>query len=324
MTTPQKEIDIPVYVIPKVGRAYQDVIPDIVPTQTRYQEVDNVKDYSNYLEKNNINIQLTYKYFLWNKVIKSPGGIDDFKEYFSGLCSIICTTETKTSVANHFSLWDAYAKANIKDPEKKFIVVLEDENKLHDLITIHRCIKSMLEKEIDIIQLREVFTNSNARVLLNQENNDSIYSYTGGYDFSLSAYIIRLSSAIKIIEDIKKIKGVSTSLSFEMYRLEKELNINRQVINDAIKYVSYDTRYLSNKRVDEMRNGLWNRLGKWMSNRFPDMSYILTHPLFSFFGLFDITVIGVVIILFIILMLIFDVNSKLLWFLSGIGFTYIV
>ncbi|RAX32186.1 UNVERIFIED_CONTAM: hypothetical protein DQE83_26315 [Escherichia coli] len=182
----------------------------------------------------------------------------------------------------------------------------------------------MQEKNIDIFQLRETFHNSNSRILFNQENNNFMYSYTGGYDFTLSAYVIRLSSAIKIINEIIKNKGISTSLSFEMYKLEKELKLNRQVLNDSSKYILHNTKYLSKKRANEMKNGIWNRVGKWMAHRFPDFSYYVSHPLVSFFGIFDISIIGALIILFIIIMIIFNLNSKLLWFLAGMLFTYII
>nr|AHB72720.1 P32 [Sheeppox virus] len=321
--------DIPLYVIPIVGREISDVVPELKSdNDIFYKKVDTVKDFKNsdvnfFLKDKKDDISLSYKLLIWEKVEKS-GGVENFTEYFSGLCNALCTKEAKSSIAKHFSLWKSYADADIKNSENKFIVVIEDDNTLKDSIIIHNIIIEMQEKNIDIFQLRETFHNSNSRILFNQENNNFMYSYTGGYDFTLSAYVIRLSSAIKIINEIIKNKGISTSLSFEMYKLEKELKLNRQVLNDSSKYILHNTKYLSKKRANEMKNGIWNRVGKWMAHRFPDFSYYVSHPLVSFFGIFGISIIGALIILFIIIMIIFNLNSKLLWFLAGMLFTYIV
>ncbi|AYC44768.1 IMV envelope protein p35 [Moosepox virus GoldyGopher14] len=319
--------EVSVFIIPIVGRSGFDVIPDMQLESSSAKDIyeinkeDKTPGFS--LEKDK-DLSFSYKYYNWKRVEHS-GGIENFKEYFSGFCNFMCTSEIKESIVKHFSLWESLAQASILDKENKFIFVIEDDNTLYDIITLHRCIYSMQEKNIDFLQMREILHNNNVRTLFNQEpNKETMYSYTGSYDFSLSAYIIRLSTATELIHEILKMNGISTSLGFEMYRLENEKGLNRQVLNDASTYLEHNIKYISDKRVKDMRNGIWNRIGKWISTRFPDFAYILSHPLFSFFGLFDVTIIGVLIILFIIIMAIFDVNSKLLWFIAGILFTYII
>ncbi|QHR82613.1 MV heparin binding surface protein [Brazilian porcupinepox virus 1] len=327
MSGKQDEIDvtIPVFIIPIVGRSLPYVFSDITEEELkkiRYPPIETVLEdktpgFVDHEKKPNI----LYRYYLWNKV---KDNINNFKDYFTGLCNSVCTSENKTSIVNHFSLWEAYNIVNINDKEDKFIMVVEDSNTVLNINDITEIIKSMYEKNIDILQLREILYNGNTRKLLNKDGDTTMYTYNGGYDFSLSAYIIRISKMKELITAIMNMGGVSTSLSFEMYRLENELKINRQVLNDANKFVKSDKRELSNMRLDNMKSGIWNRLGSWTADRFPDFYYFISQPLFSFFGIFDVTILGVIIILIITIILIFNVNSNLIWFLCGILFTYII
>ncbi|WGD01359.1 m71l [Myxoma virus] len=324
MASPSKTVGVSVYVIPVTERDPFEVIPDVKEEGKRFAEVSDVKKDA---KAGGINdptkVSFYYNYYVWRKVERS-GGVDNFKDYFSGLCNLLCTSESRNSMARHFSLWEEYVKTPVKDPNSVYIVVLEDDTTLLDLTTIHKTITSMVEKNIDILQLRETLHNSNARNILYQGASESMHSYTGGYDFSLSAYIIKISAATRIVEEIIRTKGISTTLSYEMYKMERALQINRQVLNEASAYVQHNTLYVSNKRVNEMKHGLWNRVSQWMSGKFPNIAYFLSHPVVSFFGLFDITILGVSIVLFIILLLVFGINSKLLWFLAGTLITYIV
>ncbi|ADT91104.1 MV heparin binding surface protein [Cotia virus SPAn232] len=315
---------VPVFIIPIVNRPPEDVFPTIPDAKTKSVDLQAVLDDKTPGVNNHDNIPtLLYRYYLWKKVEKS--NVDNFKEYFTGICNVLCTSESKKSMANHFSLWEAYKKVNITDQENKFIVVIEDENTLFDSNFLTEVITAMYKKNIDILQLKETLYNGNTRsLLLAQDSKNTIYTYTGGYDFCLSAYIIRISKMKELITSILNMGGISTSLNFEMTRLEKDLNINRQVLNEAYKFVESDKKSLSHKRIENMKSSIWNRLGLWASNRFPHLSYIMTNPLFSFFGLFDITVLGVCIILFTIILMIFNVNSNLLWFIAGALFTYVV
>ncbi|CAC21312.1 74L protein [Yaba-like disease virus] len=314
-------LDVPIYIIPIVNRGVKSVIPEY-EADKKNVEIDEIKDDSKSITGKDLTA-IAYEYYIWKRVEHS-GGIESFKDYFSSFCNIICSQELKTSVSKHFSLWEQYAKANIKDPEKKFFVVLEDDNTLHDLTTIHVCISSMIEKNIDILQLREIMYNNNVRTLLNPGYKQAMYSYTGGYDFSLSAYIIRVSTAIRFINEIKSKGGVSASLNFELSKIENDLKVNRQVLNDSSIYVTHDARFVSYKRVDENRNKMLNKIENWIAGRFPNAYYTITHPLFSFFGLFDINIVGMITILLILILFIFEVNSKLLWFLSGAMFSYVI
>lgn len=95
------------------------------------------------------------------------------------------------------------------------------------------------------------------------------------------------------------------------------MKINRQIMDNSAKYVEHDPRLVAEHRFETMKPNFWSRIGTVAAKRYPGVMYTFTTPLISFFGLFDINVIGLIVILFIMFMLIFNVKSKLLWFLTG-------
>ncbi|AUL80531.1 hypothetical protein [Vaccinia virus] len=149
------------------------------------------------------------------------------------------------------------------------------------------------------------------------DKNHAIFTYTGGYEVSLSAYVIRVTTALNIVDEIIKSRGLSSGFYFEIARIENEIEINRQLLDDDAQYVEHDPRLVGEHRFENMKPNFWSRIGTAATKRYPGVMYAFSTPLISFFGLFDINVIGLVLILFIMFMLIFDVKSKLLWFVIG-------
>nr|WGO62701.1 IMV heparin binding surface protein [Wadden Sea poxvirus] len=308
---------IPVYIIPIVNVDPNNVIINI---NENNEDVDAVETVSNNIDTvQNDKNSYKYTYYSWKK-FDNNGGLINFKRYFSGFCNTMCSEEIKASLAQHFSLWESCL--NIDNLENKFIIVIEDDNIINETIDFTIFLNSMIKNNIDILQLREIFYNGNIR---NRINDDPpIYTYNGGYDISLSAYIIRLTKAVDLIKEIQSIGGISTGLYLELYKIEKDKNINRQILNNSSDYITNDSRLLVSKRIYKMKDGFWNRIGIWMAKRFPNITFTLTNPLFSFFGLFDINVIGIIIISIITILLMFDINSKTLWLISGAMITYII
>ncbi|PWG68576.1 hypothetical protein DEM28_23690, partial [Enterobacter mori] len=75
--------DIPLYVIPIVGREISDVVPELKSgNDIFYKKVDTVKDFKNsdvnfFLKDKKDDISLSYKLLIWEKVEKS-GCVENF------------------------------------------------------------------------------------------------------------------------------------------------------------------------------------------------------------------------------------------------------
>ncbi|ASK51279.1 IMV heparin-binding surface protein [Eptesipox virus] len=332
-----KTIDnIPIIILPIVDRAAEDVVVDpafhntesgaLINTISKTENAgDIIKCFDTEKKLSSsvtTNINSIYKFFEWQRVSKTS--VEGFTKFFSPFCNSICTSEAKLSMANHFSLWDDLASTNSMKTvhHDKYVVVVENDISMLNVPILYTLIESMKNHNIDILQLREALYSGGNRDILSSE--PALYSYKGAYDISLSCYIIKIATMLKYIEEIKKIGGISTGLYFEMSKIEQDVEINRHILNDASEYVKHEPRFLSNKRISNMRNGLWNRVGNWLSKRFPDITYLLTMPLFSFFNLFDVTLLGVLIIIYIFILIIFNVSSKLMWFSAGTAFTYVI
>lgn len=68
----------------------------------------------------------------------------------------------------------------------------------------------MHDKKIDILQMREIITGNKVKTELVMDKDHAIFIYTGGYDVSLSAYIIRVTTALNIVDEIIKSGGLSS------------------------------------------------------------------------------------------------------------------
>lgn len=51
--------------------------------------------------------------------------------------------------------------------------------------------------------MREIITGNKVKTELVIDKDHAIFTYTGGYDVSLSAYIIRVTTALNIVDEIK-------------------------------------------------------------------------------------------------------------------------
>lgn len=229
----------------------------------------------------------------------------------------MCTEETKRNIARHLALWDSNFFTELENKKVEYVVIVENDNVIEDITFLRPVLKAMHDKKIDILQMREIITGNKVKTELVMDKNHTIFTYTGGYDVSLSAYIIRVTTALNIVDEIIKSGGLSSGFYFEIARIENEMKINRQILDNAAKYVEHDPRLVAEHRFENMKPNFWSRIGTAAAKRYPGVMYAFTTPLISFFGLFDINVIGLIVILFIMFMLIFNVKSKLLWFLTG-------
>ncbi|AOP31579.1 imv heparin binding surface protein [Skunkpox virus] len=242
---------------------------------------------------------------------------DKYTHFFSGFCNTMCTDETKRNIARHLALWDSKYFTELESKKVEYAVIVENDNVIEDITFLRPVIKAMGEKKIDILQMRELIAGNKVKTELVMEKDHAIYTYTGGYDVNLSAYIIRVTTALNIVDEIVKSGGLSSGFYFEIARIENEMKINRQIMDNSAKYVEHDPRLVAEQRFENMKPNFWSRIGLAAAKRYPGVMYAFTTPLISFFGLFDINVIGLIVILFIMFMLIFNVRSKLLWFLTG-------
>ncbi|CCD83250.1 IMV heparin binding surface protein [Squirrelpox virus] len=259
---------------------------------------------------------------------------DDMQRYFNWTCRSMCTAESIDRVIRHLSLWEhvgdpQYANGTRPEtrdgdepPNDDFIVVLEDHNTVLDTDVFEPLVEAMGSKGIDIMELTSSVTATTSYTMLSE--NPPLVSYQSGVVFNASAYIIRVSAAHRLAKEIVDSGGLHTGIGFEMARLERDMGLVRHTLSDARSYVYSDVRLKAVRRAQVTRPCLWNRALTWLSKRFPDMAYALSTPLVSVFGLFEINVVGVVIIALLLLMIVFDVSYRLPWFLMGILVTAVV
>ncbi|AAM13555.1 CPXV112 protein [Cowpox virus] len=311
----------PVIVVPVIDRPPSETFPN-VHEHINDQKFDDVKDNEVMPEKRDIVIvkddpdhYKDYAFIQW-----TGGNIrddDKYTHFFSGFCNTMCTEETKRNIARHLALWDSKFFTELENKKVEYVVVVENDNVIEDITFLRPVLKAMHDKKIDILQMREIITGNKVKTELVMDKDHAIFIYTGGYDVSLSAYIIRVTTALNIVDEIIKSGGLSSGFYFEIARIENEMKINRQILDNAAKYVEHDPRLVAEYRFEHMKPNFWSRIGTAAAKRYPGVMYAFTTPLISFFGLFDINVIGLIVILFIMFMLIFNVKSKLLWFLTG-------
>ncbi|AKJ93730.1 imv heparin binding surface protein [Raccoonpox virus] len=312
---------IPIIVIPVIDRDPSETFPNshehIEDEKFNDVEDDDVIRPEKYIvvAKDDPDHYKDYAFIQWR-----GGNIrndDKYTHFFSGFCNTMCTDETKRNIARHLALWDSKYFIELEDKKVQYAVIVENDNVIEDITFLRPVIKAMDEKKIDILQMRELITGNKVKTELVMEKDHAIFTYTGGYDVSLSAYIIRVTTAINIVDEIIKSGGLSSGFYFEIARIENEMKINRQIMDNSDKYVEHDPRLVAEQRFETMKPNFWSRIGLAAAKRYPGVMYAFTTPLISFFGLFDINVIGLIVILFIMFMLIFNVRSKLLWFLTG-------
>nr|CAJ43770.1 CNPV186 protein [Avipoxvirus CVL]CAJ43774.1 CNPV186 protein [Avipoxvirus CVL]CAJ43780.1 CNPV186 protein [Avipoxvirus CVL]CAJ43789.1 CNVP186 protein [Avipoxvirus CVL] len=242
--------------------------------------------------------------------------------FYSDICRLTCTDETKNSIANHISLWK-YVIDN-SDKLSEYIIVIEDNNtitsevfitKIDDIITV------LKKNNIDFLQL---VTSNN---LLKDRTSNRIMIlpdleiYKGGIDVSLSAYIVSKETINKLYSYFTNNKP-SMDISVEIYRAGDTLGINRYVMSND-QYVKHDYMLVNEFRTSKkVKSSIKSKLNNWIMRNYPSFYANMYTPLFSLFGKYDISALFLIAVIIIIGLVIFDVNNKLVWFLTGIFFVY--
>ncbi|ANS71161.1 imv p35 heparan binding surface protein [Pteropox virus] len=260
----------------------------------------------------------------------------DYPHFFSNSCKALCANETKYRLTQHFSLWEHYVNEIDKskqqktppppDPENEFVIIVEDDNTVLKPELLKPLIMAMKSQKIDIIQFGDTVTAPglspiNLTLLV---QNPPIYGYVGGIDFSLSAYIVRLSALYGIYKNIINTGGSSAGLSFEISKIESELNLTRYVVSNPSEILRHEPYYVIQKRLGGMSGCFWQKLGLWLSKWYPKLVYFSTTPIFSIMGLFDVNVVDIIILIYIAFLIIFYVRSPFLWFIAGLLLTAII
>lgn len=254
---------------------------------------------------------------------------DDYTEeiaardvFYSDLCRLTCTEETKMSIANHMSLWRFIIQNSDSMPE--YVIIMEDVNTVNNetfLTNIDNIIAVLKENNIDMLQLITHNKIMKDRKFKRIEILPGLDIYKGGLDISLTAYIIR-QDAIKKLYNYFSNNKPSLDMTLEIIKLEKTLDINRYVM-DNDSFIRYDYK-LKNAYRNSTKNksSVKSRIDNWIMNNYPSFYNKMYTPLFSVFGKYDVTMLLLVAIVVIIGLAIFDVNNKFVWLLSGIFFSY--
>nr|AHL69633.1 FPV140 protein [Avipoxvirus OKr-2014] len=242
--------------------------------------------------------------------------------YYSDVCRLTCTEDTKTFIADHLSLWRYIMDNTEKLPN--YIIIIEDDNTItgESFITnLDNIIKILSDNNVDILQL---VTHTK---LLKDRNSQHIMllpdleAFKGSFDVSLSAYIIRQDAVRKLYSYFTNNKP-NFDISLEILRVENTLGINRYVMdNDRYVYHDYklSNEFMKNKKI---KSSVKSRIDNWIMDNWPSFYHRMYYPLFSVFGKYDITMMFLIAIVIIIGLAIFDINNKLLWLLSGIFLAY--
>nr|CDQ47763.1 IMV envelope protein [Canarypox virus] len=242
--------------------------------------------------------------------------------FYSDICRLTCTDETKNFIANHVSLWKYVIDNSSKLPD--YIIIMEDNNtvtnetfitKISDIITIIK------DNNIDFLQL---VTHNN--ILKDRESKKimllpDLEIYKGSIDISLSAYIVNQETIKKLYSYFTNNKP-SLDISLEVLRVESSLGINRYVMSNE-QYIKHDytlvNEFRNNKKA---KSSIKSRVNNWIMRNYPSFYARMYTPLFSLFGKYDISALFLISLIIIVGLAIFDVNNKLVWLLAGIFFAY--
>ncbi|UOX38815.1 hypothetical protein [Finch poxvirus] len=244
--------------------------------------------------------------------------------FYSDICRLTCTDETKNFIANHISLWK-YIMDN-SDKLSEYVIIIEDNNtitnevfitKINDIITV------LKNNNIDFLQL---VTSNN---LLKDRTSNRIMLlpdleiYKGGIDISLSAYIANKETIKKLYSHFTNNKP-SMDISVEIYRASNTLGMNRYVMSNE-QYVKHDYMLVNEFRTNKkVKSSIKSKINSWIMYNYPSFYANMYTPLFSLFGKYDISALFLIAVIIIIGLVIFDVNNKLVWLLAGIFFAYTI
>nr|AEB40187.1 FPV140 protein [Avipoxvirus India/07/2009]AEB40190.1 FPV140 protein [Avipoxvirus India/08/2009] len=242
--------------------------------------------------------------------------------YYSDVCRLTCTEDTKTFIADHISLWRYIMDNTEKLPN--YVIIIEDDNTItgESFITnLDNIIKILNDNNVDVLQLV-----THTKLLKDRKSQHlmllpDLEAFKGSFDVSLSAYIIRQDAVRKLYSYFTNNKP-NFDISLEILRVENTLGITRYVM-DNDRYVHHDYK-LANEFMKNKKNrtSIKSRIDGWIMDNWPSFYHRMYYPLFSVFGKYDITMMFLIAIVVIIGLAIFDVNNKLLWLLSGIFLAY--
>nr|QBX88996.1 FPV140 [Avipoxvirus sp.]QBX88997.1 FPV140 [Avipoxvirus sp.]QBX88998.1 FPV140 [Avipoxvirus sp.] len=242
--------------------------------------------------------------------------------YYSDVCRLTCTEDTKIFIADHISLWRYIMDNAEKLPN--YVVIMEDDN----TITGEGFISNLenLTKVLNVTKVDLLHLVTNTKMLKDGNFQPSMLfpdleAFKGSFDVSFSAYFFRQEAVRKFFSYFTNNKP-SFDISLEILRIENTLGITRYVV-DNDRYVYHDYK-LANEFMKNKKNRLSikSRIDGWIMDNWPSFYHRMYYPLFSVFGKYDITMMFLIAIVIIIGLAIFDINNKLLWLLSGVFLAY--
>ncbi|ASC55581.1 putative IMV protein VP55-like protein [Seal parapoxvirus] len=250
------------------------------------------------------------------------GSGKDYQQYFTDVCRSACPREMRDRVAKHLSLWELLS-TNGKQKDEDFIVVVNNDMTFKHPEMVRPLIAEMANNNWYFVQLRETYATSVSATPVPGTGDPQLVVYAGGFDVSLDAYIIQVGSMKRLFSAIVKDGGVRSSMLTEISVLEKTLGLSRMVLSGA-ETVVYPEYYIQVKKRLSDAPSMWALLGTWLAKFWPSAMYFLTTPLLSFMGMFDINVVDVFILAYLLVLFILLPHSRLLWFFAGILLTAIV
>ncbi|AYP74159.1 putative IMV envelope protein [Fowlpox virus] len=242
--------------------------------------------------------------------------------FYSDLCRLTCTDETKNFIANHVSLWKYIIDNSAKLPE--YIIIIEDDNTVTSETFITKINDIINTLKINNINFLQLVTHN--KILKDRESKNimllpDLEIYKGGIDISLSAYIVNQEIVQKLYSYFTNNKP-SLDISLELIRVETNLGINRYVMSNE-QYIKHDYTLVNEFRNSKKaKSSIKSRINNWIMYNYPSFYNTMYSPLFSLFGRYDISALFLIAVVIIIGLAIFDVNNKLVWLLAGIFFAY--
>ncbi|AIZ77310.1 putative IMV protein VP55 [Parapoxvirus red deer/HL953] len=248
----------------------------------------------------------------------------DYEHYFSDLCRSSCPQETQHRVAHNLNLWEYLSSdGNTSLKDDQVIMVVSDDMTVKRPEVVRPLIEAMKTNGWGMLQLRETYISSVVATAIPGSGDPELMVYPGGFDVSLDAYLINVGDMKRLYAAIVEDGGVRSSMLTEVSAIEHRLGIERMVLAGADKVV-YPEYYLQVRKRLSGAKCMWSLVGSWLAKYWPGAIYFMTTPLFSFAGAFDVTVVDLFILAFLLVMLVLLPHSRFLWFLAGMLFTAVV
>lgn len=278
-------VNVDLFVVPKLGRAADSVVPS--STRKNVAVRDWVPPYT----------------------AESPQAT----AYFSTLCSAFCTSENKRSIVNHLTLWrHISSSADISN----YVVVVEDDNTVTQLLldSAPALVDALAASGVGVLQLTGS-TVSGVAERIPLTTTPPAYAAPPTYP-ALSAYIIDRASAATLHNNFLSRK-VSAGLTFELASIERASSIRRLALEDSAAYVMHEYDLTNKARISAHGPSIQQRVSSWFARNYPESFSAMTTPVFSIFGKVNLSVSGLLVLLLVVLFIVFDVRSRVVWFIVG-------